>query len=150
VALICRAEVEVPAPPERVWAVLVDFEAYGSWNHFNPRVQTLGEVGASVTLRVRLHGVLVPAWMRIRELSPPHRLVWGLSAGPILWAERVQSVEVAPAGARYVTVDTIGGLMSPLVALFFRGALQEGFAQMVDDLATHSSWSTPDARPPRR
>ena len=49
-----RTEIAIDAPPERVWAVLTDFERYGEWNPFVPSLQ--GELSGGSRLRVRLTG----------------------------------------------------------------------------------------------
>ena len=51
-----RAEIEIDAPPERVFDILVDLEAYPDWNPFTPRVESSLEIGAPVHLHVRLRG----------------------------------------------------------------------------------------------
>jgi uncharacterized protein YndB with AHSA1/START domain len=38
VATTIRAEIEIDAPIEQVWAVLSDLPRYGEWNPFTPRV----------------------------------------------------------------------------------------------------------------
>jgi len=135
--LVYRAETDIPAAPERVWMVLRDFEHYAAWNTFNPGIETSGEIGSSIRLVVMLHGFRVTARETVRELTEPERLVWGFSFGPILWAERVQTMESTDVGTHYVTVDTIGGVLSPLVSLLFGGALQTGFETMARDLRAH-------------
>lgn len=47
-----RAEVEIEAPPEAVWDVLMDFQSYPSWNPFIRWVNGRPEVGEK--LRARL------------------------------------------------------------------------------------------------
>ena len=46
-----RREIEIAAPPERVWAVVTDFAAYPEWNPFIRRLDapcTPSRVAASV------------------------------------------------------------------------------------------------------
>ncbi len=47
-----RTEVEIAAPPERVWAVLTDLGAYQEWNPFITRLR--GTVEVDSRLRVEL------------------------------------------------------------------------------------------------
>ena len=124
-----------------MWSVLRDFDAYSSWNTFNPSAQTSGEIGATIRLVVVLRGFRVPAFEQIRALTAPERLAWGFSFGPVLWAERVQTIKATETGSHYVTVDTIGGWLSPLVGLLFNGALNAGFQTLVADLRAHPRWS---------
>ena len=41
-----RREVEIAAPAERVWSVLVDFDAYPDWNPFIRSIQGACEPAA--------------------------------------------------------------------------------------------------------
>lgn len=47
-----RTEVEIDAPPERVWAVLTDFAAYPEWNPFITEVSGKLEAGARVRVEL--------------------------------------------------------------------------------------------------
>ena len=132
--LVYRAEVHIPAPVEAVWGVLRDFDRYEEWNTFNPGARTTGIVGDPIALTVTLRGRRVAQTETVRELTEPSRLVWGFSRGPVLWAERVQTIAPAEGGAHYVTVDTIGGLLSPIVGWLYGSSLQDGFQQMAADL----------------
>jgi len=44
-------EVHIDASPEQVWAVLSDFENYGSWNPFLPSIRGSMQVGESLTIQ---------------------------------------------------------------------------------------------------
>lgn len=132
-----RAEVHCVATPERVWAVLVDFDAYPRWNPFTPAI-ACGAVGEPVRLTVDLGG----RSPRIQEerlvvWDPPHQLSWSLDHLPrwLLHARRDQRLSVEGSGTRYETVDVIGGLLGPVVAWWFGPALERGFTRMADALA---------------
>ena len=45
-------EIEIDAPPERVWAVVTDFAAYPEWNLFIRRIS--GELHEGARLEVRI------------------------------------------------------------------------------------------------
>ncbi len=44
-------EVHIDASPEQVWAVLSDFENYGSWNPFLPSIRGSMQVGETLTIQ---------------------------------------------------------------------------------------------------
>src|SRR4051794_25262595 len=41
------AEIEIQAPPERIWEILTDFGAYPQWNPFMPRLDGEARGGAA-------------------------------------------------------------------------------------------------------
>jgi hypothetical protein len=47
-----RTEIEIDAPPERVWSVLTDFPRYHAWNPFITSVEGELKVGSTLTIRV--------------------------------------------------------------------------------------------------
>jgi uncharacterized protein YndB with AHSA1/START domain len=59
-----RREVEIEAPPERVWAVVTDFAAYPEWNPFIGRIS--GDLQEGARLEVRIEP---PPWRRPRPAS---------------------------------------------------------------------------------
>ncbi len=135
-----RAEVEIEASAETVFAVLTDLKAYPSWNPFTSRVDATLVVGAPVRMRVHLGRLTLTQVEYVREVTPPEpvgRLTWGIrTATPwLLRAERVQTVTpISDRWCRYTTVDTIGGALEPVVALLFGRALDEGFNAMAEAL----------------
>jgi hypothetical protein len=59
-----RAEVEIDADPDSVWAVLMDFAAYPDWNPFIHPIEGTQQVGARLKLRIQ------PPNSRGRSLMP--------------------------------------------------------------------------------
>ena len=51
-----RAEIEIAAPPERVWQVLSDFGAYSEWNPFIRSIVDDAEVGSRLSVRIEPPG----------------------------------------------------------------------------------------------
>ena len=64
-----RREIEIDAPPERVWAVVTDFAAYPDWNPFIRRIS--GELHEGAKLEVRIE----PPGARATTFKPTVRAV---------------------------------------------------------------------------
>jgi hypothetical protein len=64
-----RSEIEIDAPPERVWAVVTDFAAYPDWNPFIRRIS--GELREGARLEVRIE----PPGARATTFKPTVRAV---------------------------------------------------------------------------
>ena len=129
--------VEIDAPIERAWRILMDVERYGEWNPFTPRVATDFEIGSRVDLRAMIGPVPLKQVERIERVEPPGRLVWTTTIGHrvLLFARREQRLE--PLGAtrcRYVTTDAFSGVLTPLVVLLFGGIVRRGFNSVAHGL----------------
>jgi uncharacterized protein YndB with AHSA1/START domain len=152
-----RATVEIAAPVEAVWSVLVDFPAYAEWNPFTTSVQCSLEPGTMVVMRVAMPGAgplprhALTQRETLRRVEPPHVLAWALDIGMpwLLGAERVQLLTATAEGCVYETVDTIGGLLAPLVNLLYGRDLDAGFAGVAAGLAQAVARRGRHAGPPR-
>jgi hypothetical protein len=72
-----RTDIDIAAPPDDVWAHLVDFAAYREWNPFMPSAAGTTEVGRRLTLRMRPPGGrAVPMRPRVTEAQPGGVLEW--------------------------------------------------------------------------
>ena len=70
------------------------------------------------------------------EVTPLQRLCWG-AHNRIPWllrADRVQTLRPHGDGTLYETVDTIGGLLLPVVSLLFGRSLTRGFDGVAREL----------------
>jgi hypothetical protein len=136
------ATVEIDAPVERVWDILVDFANYGAWNRFCPAVTCTGELGADVVMDVRFPGQKPIRQVEVLNvLEPPHRLAWGVIMGSraLLVANRYQTLEViAPGRTRYTTIDYMSGLVAPVVKLLYAEKVRAGFQLAADGLKEYA------------
>lgn len=143
--LIESDAVEIEAPIERVWEVLVDFGRYGEWNPFTTRVDTDSAVGSPADLHVTLGPLRVKQRERIEVVDPPHLLAWSTKTGHrlLLSARREQRLEVLGEGScRYVTTDTFRGPLTPLVVLLFGRLVRGGFNSMALALKERAEGAT--------
>ena len=129
-----RAESQIEARREEVWATLVDFERYGEWNPFTRAVHTTLEVGDPVELHVDMPGRSTSVrteWVNLVE--PGRTICWGMHMGhpALLCANRWQSLHDLPGGAtRYETVDYFSGVLTPMVIALYGEPTRLGFASV--------------------
>jgi hypothetical protein len=129
---VVRSEIEIDAPPDEVFDILVDLERYPEWNPFTPRVESTLEIGDPVHLHTRLR-IGKPLMLQVEYVTAnerPSELCWGADIGArfLIRADRCQVLTPLDAGrTRYVCTDEIRGWLSPLVMLLHRDNMQRGF-----------------------
>jgi hypothetical protein len=104
-----RSEIEIAAPPERVWEVLTDSDRYPGWNPFMRSVVGRCALGSRLTVRIK-----PPGARGMTFFDGEHRL----------------AIEPLEGGrTRFVQSERFSGL---LVGLFAKtlAATQRGFEQM--------------------
>ena len=142
-----RASVDIDAPIDRVWAVMLDTGAYGAWNPFVVRAEcaTPPKVGDPITLHVRwANGRGTTSPERISQVDPPYDedgvrratlgyVYEGLPAKlGLVRGTRHQRLSQAPGGpTRYETVEEFSG---PLVPLAGPKRVAEGFRRHAEAL----------------
>lgn len=152
-----RAEVEIAAPIEQVWAILVDFERYGEWNSFTPRARTSLRIGDPIDMHVRLGGPLPLPWRERVTRNEPYTLGWQLVLvlRRLLVAERLQTLTpIDEERTHYCSEDRFDGLLRRPVLALFGGAMTRGFEACARDLRRvaerHAPKPLPRARDARR
>ncbi|GIG70144.1 SRPBCC domain-containing protein [Phytomonospora endophytica] len=115
---------EIPAPPEKVWAVLTDLGAWADWNPFI--FETAGEftVGSRLTLKMRdTEGSVMTFSPTVRAVDAPHELRWlgRLIMPGIFDGEHRFELTAVEGGTRLVQSEGFRGLLVP----FLRKRLQE-------------------------
>jgi hypothetical protein len=141
------ASVEIDAPLDLVWQVMLDTESYADWNPFVERVETPTPpaVGNPIVLHVRwANGRTTRSPERITAIEPPatdddvttallsYRYV-GLPAKlRLLSAVRHQRVTQRAGGP--TTYDTVEEFSGPLVRLAGPGRVADGFRRHAEGL----------------
>jgi hypothetical protein len=141
------ASVDIDAPIEWVWAVMLDTEAYGEWNPFVVRAEcpTPAKVGDPITLYVEwANGRSTTSPERITVIEPPApdgdvrraTLAYVYEGLPsklgLVRGTRYQRLSQAQGGpTRYETVEEFAG---PLVALAGPKRVEDGFRRHAEAL----------------
>lgn len=130
--LSIRETVEIDAPLDRVWDVIIDLDRYGDWNPFCVGARSTLEIGSPIHMRVRLLPFVTQSQTEtVLEHVSRERLGYGV-VGALLGAirsHRFHIVEVIDEGrTRYTSDFELGGWLSWLVILLLGGRLRAGFA----------------------
>lgn len=136
------AKVEIDAPLETVWAVMMDTASYGAWNPFCYRADCPSppQPGDPITLHVRwANGKTTTSPERISAVEPPHQdgsaqhallayVYEGLPAKlGLVKGTRLQRLSQEPGGrCVYETVEEFSG---PLVPFAGPDRVAEGFTR---------------------
>jgi hypothetical protein len=113
------SSIDIEAPAEKVWELLIDVTAYPTWNPFITRAEGPVEVGGRLTLRMQpVSGSAVTLRPTVVEVVQGHRLRWQgrLAVRGLLDADHLFILE--PHGAtrsRLVQREHFRGLLVPFV-----------------------------------
>jgi hypothetical protein len=118
-AMEIRTEVEIAAPPARVWAVLENFDGYAEWNPFMVKVAGKPEVGARIDITIEAPGLKRRTIReKVRVVTRDQELVWG-GGPPIPYlADGVhffRLVDLGDGRTRVLHGEDFTGLLVPLL-----------------------------------
>lgn len=112
-AIIVSSEtVEIAAPAEFVWQVIVDFADYPKWNEFCPSIEANLEIGSPVKMQVNLGNGLQEQVEFITCIEAPNKITWSMEnkPGDPIHADRSQVLTpLAKDRCTYVTYDEFSG-----------------------------------------
>jgi hypothetical protein len=145
------AAVDIDAPIDLVWHVMLDVAAYGEWNPFITRAEcaTPPRTGDPIRLHVTFgNGTKVVSPERISTIAPPYvdeagvtraTLAYVYEGAPsklgLLRGTRWQQLAQAKGATRYETVEIFSG---PLVRLAGPGRVADGFRRHAEALKTRA------------
>jgi hypothetical protein len=145
-----RTEIVLEAPPESVWAVLTDLDAYAEWNPQTVRASGVVSVGERVELTVRPGGGrrrTIEA--EVVDADPPTWLEWVATVGVRRLFEARHVFELEPLGdgrTRLHNHETLSGVLVPFVVSDDADADYEAMNRaLAARLATLESVESPDA-----
>lgn len=130
--LIESVTVEVDAPQQVVWDVLVDYDRYPEWNPYTVRVDTTLEVGADVLLHLPhpdKPGETMTTLEHMRVIDAPHHLQYDTGDSlQGIFAVRDQWVEDLGDGrSSYRTTDVFTGEHAKLAHDLQGAWVKQGF-----------------------
>ena len=134
-----RAQVDIEAPPEAVWKVLMDFDSYPSWNPFIRRVDGRAVVGSK--LRARLEpptGRGMTFRPTVTTFRPGEAFGWlGRLGVPGVFdgAHRFELGPLDGGRTRFVQSERFEGILAGSLKRWIRDRTLAGFEEMNRALA---------------
>lgn len=152
------ATIDIAAPIEVVWQVMLDTEAYGAWNPFVERAETPqpADVGNPIVLHVRwANGKHTRSPERITAIEPPTPTADGTASALLSYRyEGLPSRLSLVRGVRHqrltqraggpTTYDTVEEFSGPLVRLAGPGRVADGFRRHAAALKARAEELTVD------
>ncbi len=132
--------IEINAPLELVWQIIIDFDSYPEWNPLNRFFRLDGEAAPNHTVTfgpsvgpypLDSQGPLPKVSMTTREtitVWEPNCCLAYASLRGVMTAERAQFIASLPNGrTRYHTYERVKGLLTPLIRYGFGRFIVAGF-----------------------
>lgn len=139
-----HTEIEINAPPEAVWSIIIDFENYEEWNPFINRI--IGQAKQGSKIEISLH---TPAGKN-RKYEPTITKVddgrelrwtgksWLLNAEHIFTIEQLQADKV-----RFIHREVFDGLLAGFFGKDLDTDIRQGFEEMNRSLKERAERSNP-------
>ena len=126
-------EIKIEAPPEQVWAVLVDNGNYPAWNPYHVRVTGRKAVGEKLTVAIeKPNGEAKVVKPHLLRLVPHRELTWGGCVRGLFYGEHIILLkETAERHTHLIHKESFTGLAVPFVPL---EAIDVGYALMNEAL----------------
>lgn len=139
-----RSEIEIDAPPERVWQVLIDFGAYSQWNPFIRSIEGEPRVGSRLKVRIEppgARGMTFRPTVRVAEPARELRWLGRLFVPGLVDGEHRLALEPLEGGrSRFIQSERFSGLLVGLITGTL-AATERGFEQMNQALKTRAEES---------
>lgn len=131
--------VEIPAPPERVWAVLADIERWSEWTLAVRSIERLDRGPLAVGSRARIRQPrLPPATWQVSALQPGRGFTW-ITRSPGVCVTGEHRVEATARGTRVLLSLRFSGVLGPLMARLTRKLNQRYLALEAKGLSERTS-----------
>ena len=126
------ASIDIAAPPEAVWKVLMDWGRYGDWNPTLVAIVGQARKGAKIKVSIASPVGTLPIDAVVTKLATNSGITWHSKTGLSGLCDRDHIIELSPdpAGTRFVQTQTFAGLLAPGASVVATSTVRDGFEKM--------------------
>lgn len=130
-----KTEIEISAPPSKVWSILNDIDKWQEWNPIIKESHGTPAIGSELTIAMigKEVGESGPIYNPvITDLDEPNHLRWRahMLAGFIFTNYKVLELEETTSGTRLVHKELFKGMLAPI----FCGQMEKGVPPMLNSM----------------
>ena len=130
-----RTEIEITAPPAKVWSLLTDINKWQEWSPVINKSSGSASLGSklNITMMGKEEGKGGPTYSPIiTELNEPKSFRWRahMMAGFIFTNDKIFELEKTEAGTRLIHKELFSGLLAPL----FCGQMEKSVPPMLNSM----------------
>jgi len=129
-----QTDIEIAAPPERIWAVLTDFAAYAQWNPFIRHVYGAAQKGSSLDVYINVPGARGARFRpKVLVADAPRELRWRghlLTPGVFEVEYRFLIEPLSNGSVRVEQRERFAGLLTPMLRNRIDRNVCRGFREM--------------------
>lgn len=126
------ASLDIAAPPEAVWKVLVDWGSYPEWNPTIRAIAGQARKGAKITVSVAspVGTLAIPAV--VTQFTVNSGITWHSKMQMSGLFDRDHIIEIAPdpVGTRITQTQTFAGILAPGASVVATRTVRDGLAKM--------------------
>lgn len=130
-------DLEVNAPPEKVWEAISDLPSYPEWNPFVRECKSTLKPGDPLRMKVQLGSSVREEEEIIVSCDEGEGFAYGMKPPPLGALKSYRSHKIEDLGngkSRYLSHFELHGWLSPVVKAFVGSKLQTGFTSMSEGI----------------
>ncbi|MEX0786718.1 MAG: SRPBCC domain-containing protein [Dehalococcoidia bacterium] len=128
------SEIEIAAPPARVWQVLTDFASFPEWNPFVVKASGIPKEGEPIAVSIKPAGRPAMSFRpTVLKAEPERELRWRgvMGTAALVAGEHFFRIEPSGDGAsRFIHGESFSGALAPLVMAFLGNGFDRSFDAM--------------------
>ena len=126
------ASIDIAAPPEAVWKVLMDWGRYPDWNPTLRSIAGQARKGGKITVSIASPVGTVPIDAVVTRLANNSGITWHskLKLSGLFDRDHIIELSPDPVGSRLTQTQTFAGILAPGASVVATGTVREGLEKM--------------------